>query len=191
MGKGKQTKQQILATALNVATATSLNDLTIGGLATITGLSKSGLFGHFNSKENLQLEVLEYAQSIFTDAVIQPTVNMNSAMEKLLTTVECWLNWYRSQGSSCIFVSTSVEFDDQPGAIQDLVKKRLQQWLEYLTQLAQTAANEGQMKGDARQFVFELYSLYLGSQQMVWVGFEDEQHTRFKCALSALIQRYQ
>mgnify|MGYP000197093839 FL=1 len=191
MNKGKHTKQQILATALNVATATSLNDLTIGGLATVTGMSKSGLFGHFNSKENLQLEVLEYAQTIFIESVIVPTNQVKPALDKLLLTIECWLDWYQSQGNSCIFVAASVEFDDQPGVVRDLVKKRLQKWLAYLTEMVEQAIDEGSMRGDAKQIVFELYSLYLGSEHMAWVGFEDAQHSRFKLALKSLISRHQ
>ncbi|KAF7764346.1 hypothetical protein PCIT_b0321 [Pseudoalteromonas citrea] len=191
MKKGKQTKQQILATALNVATATSLNDLTIGGLASIAGMSKSGLFSHFNSKENLQLEVLEYAQTIFIDEVIAPVNSVKPALDRLLFTMDYWLDWYQSQGNSCIFVAASVEFDEQPGAVRDLVKKLLQQWLVYLTGMVEQAINEGAMCGDAEQIVFELYSLYLGSQHMGWVGFEDDQHSRFKTALDSLISRHQ
>lgn len=191
MHKGKQTKKQILATALNVATMSSLNELTIGKLATMTGMSKSGLFGHFNSKENLQVEVLEYARSIFVERVIMPVQDIDSPLEKLMSTVEHWVDWYESQAKSCIFVSASSEFDDQPGAVRDVVKRQLNEWLNYLVSVVNDAMNAGELKGDAEQFVFELYSLYLGSQHMQWVGFEHEHHSRFKMALSSLVNRYQ
>ncbi|WP_105169815.1 TetR/AcrR family transcriptional regulator [Pseudoalteromonas sp. T1lg23B] len=193
MGKGKQTKQQVLATALNIATATSLNDLTIGGLAAATGMSKSGLFAHFNSKENLQLAVLEHAKAIFVETVIKPVDENLSALAKLLKTCELWQSWYQEQACTCIFISAAVEFDDQPGAVRDSVKAQLQSWISYLNRLVADAITQQQLseKTDAKQFTYELYSLYLGSQHMAWVGLEDESHSRFNQALKQLVERHQ
>ncbi|OHU84283.1 MULTISPECIES: TetR/AcrR family transcriptional regulator [Pseudoalteromonas] len=193
MGKGKQTKQQVLATALNIATATSLNDLTIGGLAAATGMSKSGLFAHFNSKENLQLAVLEHAKEIFVDTVIKPVDTNLSALAKLLKTCELWQSWYQEQACTCIFISAAVEFDDQPGSVRDSVKSQLQHWLNYLNKLVDDAITEQSLapQTDAKQFTYELYSLYLGSQHMTWVGLEDDNHSRFNLALQNLVKRHQ
>ena len=192
MGKGKQTKQQILATALQMATESSLNDLTIGGLAVATGMSKSGLFGHFNSKEQLQLDVLSHAQIVFKEIVTDPVRPIDDPLTKLLAVCDNWLNWYEQQAKTCIFISAAVEFDDQPGAIHDKVQNDLALWLNYLITLVEQviAANQFKPQTDAKQFVFELYSLYLGSQSMPWLGLEDKKHSRFKHAFSSLIQRY-
>ena len=192
MSKGKQTKQQVLATALKIATSKSFNDLTIGGLANETGMSKSGLFAHFNSKENLQLAVLEYAKAIFVEAVIKPCAKEITPLDKLMKLCECWQGWYCEQASTCIFISAAVEFDDQPGRVRDSVKAQLLELLNYINSLVTKAIAAEQISKhtDAQQFTYELYSLYLGSQHMTWVGFEDGSHSRFSTALQQLIERH-
>lgn len=193
MGKGKQTKQQILATALQMATASSLNDLTISGLAVATGMSKSGLFSHFNSKEQLQLDVLNFAQALFKETVTDPVKAIEDPLTKLLTLCSNWLGWYEQQAKTCIYISAAVEFDDQPGAVHDQVQADLARWLTFLTHTVEQviAAKQFQPDCDAKQFVFELYSLYLGSQSMPWIGLEDTQYSRFTKAFDELIDRYQ
>lgn len=190
--KGKQTKQQILETALLMATETSLNDLTIGGLAVATGMSKSGLFAHFKSKENLQLAVLGHAHGLFRQIVIESCVHIDNPLERLLLMCERWLNWYQRQAKTCIFISAAVEFDDQEGAVHDKISRDLALWLSHLTSTVEEVIAAHQFKDDcdAQQFVYELYSLYLGTQSMVWVGVEDEKHSRFKRAFDDLIERY-
>ncbi|MBD1582995.1 TetR/AcrR family transcriptional regulator [Pseudoalteromonas sp. S16_S37] len=192
MSKGKQTKQQVLAAALQIATSKSFNELTIGRLATATGMSKSGLFAHFNSKENLQLAVLDYAEQIFIETVVIPTKEEPSPLAKLLKICELWQGWYREQAYACIFISAAVEFDDQPGAVRDLVKSQLLELLHYLNELVVEAIAKKELDAhtNAKQFTYELYSLYLGSQHMSWVGFEDNTHSRFHLALKQLVERH-
>ena len=190
--KGKQTKQQILETALLMATETSLNDLTIGGLAVATGMSKSGLFAHFKSKENLQLAVLHHAHGLFRQIIIEPTIEIKDPLPRLMKMCDCWLDWYERQAKTCIYISAAVEFDDQEGAVHDKICRDLALWLGYLTSTVEEVISVKQFAegSDAQQFVYELYSLYLGTQSMVWVGIEDEKHSRFKRALTQLIERY-
>ncbi|WP_372770447.1 TetR/AcrR family transcriptional regulator [Pseudoalteromonas sp.] len=192
MGKGQETKQQILATALKIATQSSLDNLTIGGLAVATGMSKSGLFSHFKSKETLQLNVLEFANALFQSIVIKPIDRELDPLNQLLSLCKNWLGWYEEQAKTCIFISAAVEFDDQPGAIHDQVKQDLANWLSYLTHKVDLVIKSGQFKADvnAEQFVFELYALYLGSQSMSWLGVEDENHSRFNHAFNQLIERH-
>ncbi|BBN83533.1 TetR family transcriptional regulator [Pseudoalteromonas sp. A25] len=192
MRKGKHTKQQVLAIALQIATNKSFNELTIGGLANATGMSKSGLFAHFNSKENLQLAVLDYAKDVFVETVITPAQEASTPLGKLMKMCELWQGWYREQAYSCVFISAAVEFDDQPGAVRDRVKSQLSDLLHYLNGLVQAAiaAQELNTSTNAKQFTYELYSLYLGSQHMTWVGFEDGAHSRFNMALQQLVERH-
>lgn len=192
MSKGQETKQQILATALKIATQSSLDNLTIGGLAVATGMSKSGLFSHFKSKETLQLNVLTFANELFQSTVIQPINRELDPLAQLLSLCENWLDWYENQAKTCIFISAAVEFDDQPGAVHDQVKLDLANWLGYLTHKVKQVISAGQFKQDvsAEQFVFELYALYLGSQSMSWLGVEDAEHNRFKTALNQLIEHH-
>jgi len=191
MGKAKKTRQQILEVALQMATSRSLSDLTIGNLAVAVDMSKSGLFSHFKSKENLQLAVLEYAHDLFREIVTIGVFEISSPLERLTQLCDNWLNWYQLQAKTCIYISASVEFDDQPGAVHDKVADDLAKWLSFLITTVQAAIDEKELKPDtdAKQFVYELYSLYLGSQSMIWVGFEDTSHNRFKLALTSLITR--
>ncbi|SFD39842.1 TetR/AcrR family transcriptional regulator [Pseudoalteromonas denitrificans] len=192
MNKAKKTRKQILEVALQMATATSLNDLTIGSLAVATDMSKSGLFSHFKSKENLQLAVLDHAYDLFRQIVTIPVYEIESPLERLNTLCDNWLDWYELQAKTCIFISASVEFDDQPGVVHDKIAQDLAKWLSFLISTVQAAIDEKEFiaNADAEQFVYELYSLYLGSQSMIWVGLEDANHNRFKLALESLISRY-
>jgi len=191
MGKAKKTRQQILEVALQIATSTSLNDLTIGSLAVAVDMSKSGLFSHFKSKENLQLAVLQYAHDLFREVVTIPVLEIASPLERLIKVCDNWLGWYELQAKTCIYISASVEFDDQPGLVHDKVANDLAKWLNFLITTVRAAIDENELKPetDEKQFVYELYSLYLGSQSMIWVGFEDTSHNRFKLALTSLITR--
>ncbi|MDP4983732.1 TetR/AcrR family transcriptional regulator [Pseudoalteromonas tunicata] len=191
MGKSEDTRQHILSVALNIATASSLNDLSIGTLAAATNMSKSGLFAHFKSKENLQLAVLDHANAVFRRTVIEPSSVINSPLQRLLKICELWLDWYQQQAQNCIFIAAAVEFDDQPGPIHDKVSQDLARWLNHLNSTVKAAIEVGEFKSslDAEQFVYELYSLYLGSQNMTWLGIEDSKHSRFQIALNGLISR--
>ncbi|KZN41496.1 TetR/AcrR family transcriptional regulator [Pseudoalteromonas luteoviolacea] len=192
MGKGKQTKQQILAKGLELASETGLNDLTIGVLATATGMSKSGLFGHFNSKETLQLEVLEYAAERFREHVVLACDKDIRGITKLNQLTQNWLNWYQPDAVTCIFMNASIEFDDQPGAIRDHIESTLTNWLSYLQHIVSQAITDGELKPDTspKQFVFELYSLYLGSQSLRWLSLEDDSRSRFKSGFNSLLAKY-
>lgn len=96
-----------------------------------------------------------------------------------------------SKPKNCIFIAAAVEFDDQPGPIHDKVSQDLARWLNHLNSTVKAAIEVGEFKSslDAEQFVYELYSLYLGSQNMTWLGIEDSKHSRFQIALNGLINR--
>ncbi|MCF6439831.1 TetR/AcrR family transcriptional regulator [Pseudoalteromonas luteoviolacea] len=192
MGKGKQTKQQILAKGLALASETGLNDLTIGMLATASGMSKSGLFGHFNSKETMQLNVLEYASDLFKEHVILACDKDSRGLAKLNQLCQNWLNWYKPDAATCIFINAAAEFDDQPGALREHIQATLKNWLSYLQHIVSQAIQDGDFNSDTcpKQFVFELYSLYLGSQNLRWLSFEDDERSRFQTGFNALLDKY-
>ncbi|AOT07828.1 TetR/AcrR family transcriptional regulator [Pseudoalteromonas luteoviolacea] len=192
MGKGKQTKQQILAKGLALASETGLNDLTIGMLATASGMSKSGLFGHFNSKETMQLNVLEYASDLFKEHVILACDKDTRGLAKLNQLCQNWLNWYKPDAATCIFINAAAEFDDQPGALREHIQATLKNWLSYLQHIVSQAIQDGDFAADTcpKQFVFELYSLYLGSQNLRWLSLEDDERSRFQTGFNALLDKY-
>src|SRR6266540_2831671 len=115
MSKGRETKESILDAAVQVASRLGFTGLTIGQLAEETGMSKSGLFAHFRSKEQLQLQTLEHARTLFTDAVIRPALSVTRGEKRVRELFDRWLDWESDalQGG-CIFVTGSIEYDDRP-----------------------------------------------------------------------------
>ncbi|TQV88437.1 TetR/AcrR family transcriptional regulator [Aliikangiella coralliicola] len=192
MNKAAQTRQIILTEALNMATHTCLSDVTIGALARSAGLSKSGLFAHFNSKENLQVAVIEYASELFAQRVIKPVDQSLGPVGQIRELANNWLNWFDGYARSCIFIVATVEFDDQPGPVRDVIFQQLNRWVNYLEKITEAAIAQGEFQPDTdgKQFVYELYSLYQGSHMFHWLKKEDEQRTRFHTAFNNLIEKH-
>ena len=162
MSKGQQTKAAILDEAVGIASRVGFNALTIGQLAESTGMSKSGLFAHFRSKESLQLETLERGRERFTDLVIRPTLAAPRGIARVRALLDHWLVWETEalQGG-CIFVTGSVEFDDQPGPMRDALVRNQKDWGEFIATVAGTAVSEGDFRADldTEQFSFTLQGL--------------------------------
>jgi AcrR family transcriptional regulator len=164
VSKGEATRQVVLDRAVEVASRLGLAGLTIGSLASEVELSKSGLFGHFRSKEALQLQVLEHARRSFTDQVVHPALAAPRGEPRLRKLFECWAVVGRESAPGCLFVSAATEFDDQPGAVRDQLVRDNRDLMESIAQMFRTGVSEGQFKpdADADQFAFELHSLMLG-----------------------------
>ena len=135
MGKEKNTKIAILEKGLAVATQFSLEAVTIGGLAKEMNMSKSGLFAHFQSKENLQVEILNYAAKHFTDNVITPALKVERGIPRIKAIVENWINWGNMFSGGCIFVDATTEFNSRPGNIQNIVFEQQRQWVNVLKKI--------------------------------------------------------
>ncbi|MBO9524031.1 MAG: TetR/AcrR family transcriptional regulator [Nocardioidaceae bacterium] len=162
MSKGQATKAAILDEAVGIASRVGFNALTIGQLAEQTGMSKSGLFAHFRSKEALQLETLERGRERFTDLVIRPTLSRPRGIERVRALLDNWLVWETEalQGG-CIFVTGSIEYDDQPGPMRDALVRNQRDWAEFIATVAGTAVSEGDFRADldTEQFAFTLQGL--------------------------------
>ncbi len=167
MSKGNQTRQQILDAAHQLASAHGLKDLTIGALAREVGMSKSGLFAHFQSKQNLQLALLEHVSQCFTEQVVAPALSCPRGIPRLTALFENWIAWHRSvtegQGG-CVVVAAASEFDDEPGPIKDYLQQIQNSLMEVIKRVAQTAIDEKHFRSDAdtEQFSFDAYSIMLG-----------------------------
>lgn len=192
MTKGEDTKQLILKTALKMAAASGLNDLTIGTLAVATGLSKSGLYAHFKSKEKLQLAVLNHAAEHFTNNVIAPAKGINDPLLKLQALTTNWLGWYQGSASTCIFIVAITEFDDQPGPVRDFIIEQQLHWVHYLEHKVMNVINSGKFlkHADAGLFVYQLQSLYLGTEMYRWLGKESDRREHFHRGIDKLFQQY-
>jgi AcrR family transcriptional regulator len=162
VSKGQQTKTAILDEAVGIASRVGFNALTIGQLAESTGMSKSGLFAHFNSKEALQLETLERGRERFTDLVIRPTLSTPRGIARVRALLDNWLVWETEalQGG-CIFVTGSIEYDDQPGPMRDALVRSQLDWGEFIATVVRTGISEGDFKADLdiEQFSFTLQGL--------------------------------
>lgn len=164
MKKGEDTRNSILSAGLEMASQYGLEDVTIGDLAKEMDMSKSGIFGHFHSKENLQILILSYAVEQFTESVVLPTLKVEAGIPRIRTMVKRWINWGNGLGGGCIFVSTSNEFSERSGPVRDALVASQFAWLESLGRLAKSAIKAGDFRADIdpQQFAFELYSLLLG-----------------------------
>ncbi len=163
MSKGEQTRQAILSRAFELATVNGLAGLTIGRLAEETGLSKSGLFAHFGSKEALDVAVVEEASRQFVQAVMVPALRHPRGEPRLLAMFERWVEWGRRPGG-CFFVGASTELDDRPGPPRDALTRAIKDWVDELAKAVRIAISEGHFRSDVNpdQVAFELYSIMLG-----------------------------
>ena len=165
MSKGEETRAAILDDALAIASEVGFTGLTIGQLAEHTGMSKSGLFAHFKSKESLQLETLAWARERFTDVVIRPTLAAPRGEQRVRTLFDRWLDWEtESLQGGCVFITATIEFDDQPGPMRDALVRNQQDWLDFVATVAGTAVTEGDFRADldTEQLAFTLQGLMLG-----------------------------
>jgi AcrR family transcriptional regulator len=162
MGKGEETKQAIVDQALELASTVGLEKLTIGSLASATGMSKSGLFAHFNSKEQLQLQVLVQARRRFIEIVIAPAFQEPRGEARLRSIFESTLKqWEEELPGGCIFHAVSAELDDRPGPARDYLVQTQRDYADVLRRAAEIAIEEGEFRNDLDldQFVFELGSV--------------------------------
>jgi len=162
MGKGEETKQAIVDEALDLVSTVGLEKLTIGALANATGMSKSGLFAHFRSKEQLQLQVLVEARQRFIDIVIAPALKKPRGEARIRAIFENSMKqWEENLPGGCIFHAVSAELDDQPGPARDYLIEIQRDYADTLRRAAEIAIEEGEFREDldVDQFVFELRSI--------------------------------
>jgi len=164
MTKGEDTKRFILETGLDMASRLGLEDVTIGELAKATEMSKSGLFAHFKSKENLQIEILHFAGQLFSEGVIVPALKEKAGIARIRKLVDNWIRWTGRLTGGCIFVTASADFSSRHGKVRDALLVQQRQWLASLKQFCQSSIRVGDLRDgiDCDQFAFDLYSLLLG-----------------------------
>lgn len=165
MRKGDSTRQAILDRATGLATKVGLGGLTIGGLAEELDLSKSGLFAHFQSKEALQIQVLEHGAAVFVANVVRPALAAPRGAARLRELFERWLEWGRSSPmpGGCLFVAAATELDDRPGPVRDRLVALQRDWLNVITVSFQKGIAAGELRADADagQFAQDLYGVML------------------------------
>jgi AcrR family transcriptional regulator len=165
VGKGEETREAILERALTLASRIGLDGLSIGTLAEELGLSKSGLFAHFRSKESLVVQLLERAADRYTAVVVKPALAEPAGEPRVRALFERVLRWPQlvPQPGGCVFVAASVELDDQPGAARDLLVRLRKEWLGVVAGAVRRAAEVGDFRRDVdpEQFAFEMEGIAL------------------------------
>lgn len=165
--KGERTRESILRAAVHLASVEGLEGLTIGRLADELQMSKSGLFAHFGSKEDLQLATIDMARTMFAEHVILPARAEPEGMPRLWALCENWLNHVERRvfRGGCFFTAASFEFDSRPGPVRDQIVEAMRSWLSKLSRAVESAQKAGHIRNsvDPSQFAFEIYSLAIGA----------------------------
>jgi AcrR family transcriptional regulator len=156
--KGAQTRAAILDRAVDLASAEGLEGLTIGRLAAELRMSKSGLFAHFGSKQELQLATIAAAAERFRSAVIEPAASAPDGAPRLRAMGERYLSHLDLYSGGCFWGATSAEYDDRPGPVHDAIADALDAWLGELERQAEIAGVE-----NPERFAFELYAVVMGA----------------------------
>jgi AcrR family transcriptional regulator len=159
-GKGAETRAAILDRAVDLASAEGLEGLTIGRLATELEMSKSGLFAHFGSKQELQLATVEAAANRFRAAVIEPALDSPDGAPRLRAMADSYLAHLDGGAYSggCFWAATSAEYDDRPGPVRDAIAAALDTWLSELERQARVAG-----VADPGRLAFELFAVVMGA----------------------------
>ncbi|MCP4327595.1 MAG: TetR/AcrR family transcriptional regulator [Alphaproteobacteria bacterium] len=193
MNKGAKTRHAILDRALRLASVVGLDGLTIGGLAAETGLSKSGLFLHFGSKEKLQIAVLDAAAERFTRDVMVPLRRTPAGLPRLRALFENWLAWGKASDlpGGCVFQTAAIEFDDREGAVRDVLVTMQRNWHERIARLADRARATGDLRPDfdPHQFAHELHAIILGCYHAHRLLRDPDAETRARRSFEALLDR--
>ena len=156
--KGAQTREAILDRAVDLASVEGLEGLTIGRLAAELRMSKSGLFAHFGSKQELQLATIAAAAERFKGKVIHPALEFPDGAPRLRAMAERYLDQLGDYSGGCFWAATSVEYDDRPGPVRDAIAATMDAWLGQLERQARVAGVES-----PERFAFELYALVMGT----------------------------
>lgn len=161
--KGQQTRQAILNAATRLVAQVGLEGLSIGALAEIAGMSKSGVFAHFGSREDLQIAVIEHYHQSFESEVFLPALEEPRGLPRLQKMVMLWMRRILSERDSGIFISGAVDFDDRPGDVRQALQSSVRAWMEALQRAVEAAQQQGHLNADvdARQLVFEIHAMVL------------------------------
>ncbi len=192
MSKGADTKAQVLDEALRLASITGLDGVSIGLLADKAGLSKSGLFAHFSSKENLQLEILGEVQRRFVELVVSPAFKHKRGEPRVRALWANSIAWPKHdfQPGGCIFMAATSELDDQPGPVRDALVGSQKDWMEAIAQAARIAVSEGHFRKDLdeHQFAQEFESMIHGYHYFSRLLKDPKAEARANAAFERLVK---
>ncbi|MEU8399916.1 helix-turn-helix domain-containing protein [Nonomuraea sp. NPDC048892] len=161
--RGSRSREAILERAVSLASVEGLDGLSLGRLAAATGTSKSGFFAHWNGKEQLQLDAVEWARRQWSEQVVGPALRAPAGVRRLFALHESRLRFYADGvlPGGCFFFTVQAEFDDRPGAVRDRVAEVMREWLEYVQRQVEQAVALSELAADvdAAQLSYEIDAL--------------------------------
>lgn len=188
--KGTRTREAILQLAVAHACTVGLAGLTIGDLATAAGMSKSGMYAHFGSKEAMQIAVLDAAAQEFADGVVVPALAAPRGEPRIRSLVEHWLRCGRERGpGGCVIVKASAELDEQPGPVRDRLRYLHEGLDASIARMVAGGVREGHFRPDVdgRQFAFDLYAVMLGFYHAYRLLDDPQAEARARAAVEMML----
>jgi AcrR family transcriptional regulator len=193
VSKGEQTRVRIVDRAWRLASRDGLSGLSLGKLAEELGLSKSGLFAHFGSKEELELEVLKAARAGFIEEVVRPALSAARGVPRLRKLFKHWTAWMSDPGrpGGCLFLAASAELDDGEGPLRDFLVNEQATLLATLSRAARIAVEERQLHAelDCDQFAFEMLGIAFAYHHCKRLLRDPEADQRARVAFDALLAK--
>ena len=193
LGKRAATRDTILDHAYALARRDGLEGLSIGNLASDVGMSKSGVFAHFGSREDLQLAVLDTGRQRFVTQVLLPALKQPRGLPRLRAIVANWFEWSREHQSGCVLLSAVSEYDGREGALHDGVVRQQGGWRDELQKAIAQAVELGHLRSDTdvALLAFEIYALMLGLHHDAGLFGFDEAGRCTKAAFERLWHSWQ
>lgn len=194
MSKGAQTRQAILDRGFELASRAGLRGVTIGSLADALGLSKSGLFAHFKSKDALDAALIEHSGALFVERVIRPALKAPRGEPRLRDLFARVLDWPTRSGlpGGCPMIAASAELDDAEGPARDALVAQQKDWLDTMANFLRVGVKEGHFKAShlsPEQFAFELYGIQLMHHSAARLLRDPQADARAQAAFEALLER--
>ena len=159
--KGAATRELIVERAFTIARRNGLEGLSIGELANAVGMSKSGVFAHFGSREDLQRSVLDWTAQRFTDTVVRPALAQPRGLRRLRAIVSGWFDWVLANEEGCVILGAAGEYDGRPGPMRDRIVGWLTEWNAQLAKAVRLSVETGELAADTdpELMAFELAAL--------------------------------
>jgi len=191
MRKGPQTRQAILERAGRLATEVGLEGVTIGRLADDLELSKSGLFAHFQSKEELQMQTIEHQRERFVKTVMEPIIRTPGGEQRVTALFERWMAWRNAEPGGCFFAAASFELDDRPGQVRDRLAELQREWLTSIARVCQGAITRGDFRADLDPdlWAHELYGAMLSYHLAQQLLRDPQAESRVRRSFAGLLAR--
>jgi AcrR family transcriptional regulator len=160
--RGDQTRRAVLQKAVDIASVDGLEGLSIGRLAKELEISKSGLFAHFGSKEELQLATIRAARRIYATSVVEPAFAVAPGLGRIWALSESWLGYSQRRvfPGGCFFAKASHEYGARRGPVHDFLAEVNREWIQLVEQTISQAVDRGELAADPIQLAFELNAFY-------------------------------